>query len=111
MVLSVSRCRAPPVQPARLFRGTWHGPPLLTEERPKPYWQRGWLSQHDRLMQSLSAMPGHIPLFVSGDLHAIGEGRMMRDPLTFFRISPIILGILHRRLSMAVSTLSTPTSP
>jgi len=48
----------------------------LSEERPKPYWQRGWLSQHDRLMQSLSAMPGRIPLVVSGDLHAIGETRI-----------------------------------
>jgi hypothetical protein len=62
----------------------------LTEERPKPYWQRGWLSQHDRLMQSLSAMPGRIPLVVSGDLHAIGEGRMMRSGQLDFSSNPVI---------------------
>jgi len=62
----------------------------LSEERPKPYWQRGWLSQHDRLMQSLSAMPGRIPLVVSGDLHAIGEGRMLRSGRLNFSSNPVI---------------------
>jgi hypothetical protein len=62
----------------------------LSEERPKPYWQRGWLSQHDRLMQSLSAMPGRIPLVISGDLHAIGEGRMMRSGHLNFSRNPVI---------------------
>jgi hypothetical protein len=62
----------------------------LSEERPKPYWQRGWLSQHDRLMQSLSAMPGRIPLVISGDLHAIGEGRMMRSGHLNFSSNPVI---------------------
>jgi hypothetical protein len=62
----------------------------LSEERPKPYWQRGWLSQHDRLMQALSAMPGRIPLVVSGDLHAIGEGRMLRSGHLNFSNNPVI---------------------
>jgi hypothetical protein len=62
----------------------------LSEERPKPYWQRGWLSQHDRLMQSLSAMPGRIPLVISGDLHAIGEGRMLRSGHLNFSNNPVI---------------------
>jgi hypothetical protein len=62
----------------------------LSEERPKPYWQRGWLSQHDRLMQALSAMPGRIPLVVSGDLHAIGEGRMLRSGHLNFANNPVI---------------------
>ena len=62
----------------------------LSEERPKPYWQRGWLSQHDRLMQSLSAMSGRIPLVISGDLHAIGEGRMMRSGHLNFSRNPVI---------------------
>jgi hypothetical protein len=62
----------------------------LSEEKPKPYWQRGWLSQHDRLMQSLSAMPGRIPLVVSGDLHAIGEGRMLRSGHLNFSNNPVI---------------------
>jgi hypothetical protein len=50
----------------------------LSVAKPKPYWQTGWLKQHDRLMAALSAMPDRIPLVVSGDLHAIAEGRMMR---------------------------------
>ena len=50
----------------------------LTTKVPKPYWQTGWLAQHDRLMTSLSAMRGRTPLVVSGDLHAIGVGRMLR---------------------------------
>jgi hypothetical protein len=62
----------------------------LSEEIPKPYWQRGWLSQHDRLMQALSAMPGRIPLVVSGDLHAIGEGRMLRSGHLNFANNPVI---------------------
>ncbi len=28
----------------------------LTTAKPKPYWQSGWLQQHDRLMRSISAM-------------------------------------------------------
>ncbi len=44
----------------------------------KPYWQSGWLKQHDRLIASLSGMKSRIPLVVSGDLHAIGLGRMLR---------------------------------
>jgi hypothetical protein len=62
----------------------------LSEAKPKPYWQRGWLSQHDRLMQSLSDMPGRIPLVVSGDLHATGEGRMMRSGQLDFSKNPVI---------------------
>jgi hypothetical protein len=45
----------------------------VTTAKPKPYWQPGWRAQHDRLLQAASAMRGRIPLFISGDLHAIGE--------------------------------------
>jgi hypothetical protein len=62
----------------------------LSEAKPKPYWQRGWLSQHDRLMQALSQMPGRIPLVVSGDLHATAEGRMMRSGQLDFSRNPVI---------------------
>src|ERR1700738_2174383 len=62
----------------------------LTEQTPKPYWQRGWLAQHDRLIQSLSAMPGRIPLIVSGDLHATAEGRMMRSGQLDLSKNPVI---------------------
>jgi len=75
--------------------GEWY-PDLLAEDgklsvaRPKPYWQRGWLAQHDRLMASLSAMSGRIPLVVSGDLHAIGEGRMLRSGELDFSRNPVV---------------------
>src|SRR5262249_8247865 len=51
----------------------------LTIARPKPYWQPGWLKQHDRLIQTMSAMRGRVPLVISGDLHSIGIGRMLRS--------------------------------
>ena len=44
----------------------------------KPYWQEGWLKQHDRLAQAVGEQADRIPLLVSGDLHAIGAGRMHR---------------------------------
>ena len=50
----------------------------LSTAKPKPYWQSGWLKQHDRLMAAMSGMADRIPLAVSGDLHAIAEGRMIR---------------------------------
>jgi hypothetical protein len=61
----------------------------LTTEIAKPYWQTGWLKQHDRLMQAVAAMPGRIPLVISGDLHAIAEGRMMRSGALDFSKNPI----------------------
>jgi hypothetical protein len=61
----------------------------LSIEKPKPYWQSGWLKQHDRLMQAASGMSGRIPLVVSGDLHAIAEGRMMRTGLVDLSKNPV----------------------
>ncbi len=61
----------------------------LTTSVPKPYWQAGWLRQHDRLMQSLAAMKQRAPLIVSGDLHAIGLGRMLRAGALDFQANPI----------------------
>jgi hypothetical protein len=61
----------------------------LTTRIAKPYWQAGWLAQHDRLMQALAARRDRIPLVVSGDLHAIGEGRIMRAGAHDFSNHPI----------------------
>lgn len=64
--------------------GEWY-PDLLAADgklstaRPKPYWQAGWLEQHDRLIKSLAAMKNRIPLVISGDLHAVALGRMLRS--------------------------------
>jgi len=62
----------------------------LTIDTPKPYWQSGWLKQHDRLMAAVAAMP-RIPLVISGDLHAIAEGRMQRSGALDFSRNPIVV--------------------
>jgi len=62
----------------------------LTTAKTKPYWQSGWLAQHDRLMAAIAAMPGRIPLIISGDLHAIAEGRMHRCGAQDFGKNPIV---------------------
>jgi len=61
----------------------------LTTDVPKPYWQSGWLKQHDRLMAEIAAMPGRIPLVISGDLHALAEGRMVRCGTLDFGKKPV----------------------
>jgi hypothetical protein len=62
---------------------------VLTTKIAKPYWQEGWLAQHDRLMASLSAMRRRVPLVVSGDLHALARGRMLRSGALDFTANPI----------------------
>ena len=61
----------------------------LTTAKPKPYWQSGWLKQHDRLAASIAAMKGRIPLTVSGDLHALGIGKILRSGALNFEKTPI----------------------
>jgi hypothetical protein len=61
----------------------------LTTKKPKLYWQPGWLKQHDRLMEAIHAMPERIPLVMSGDLHAIAIGRMMRSGKLDMHDNPI----------------------
>lgn len=75
--------------------GEWYpdilgGDGKLTTAKTKPYWQEGWLRQHDRLMAAIAAMPGRIPLIVSGDMHAIAEGRMHRSGALDFSKNPIV---------------------
>jgi len=50
----------------------------LTTAVAKPYWQEGWMRQHDRLAQALVAARHRRPLVVSGDLHAIALGEIAR---------------------------------
>ena len=61
----------------------------LTVNEPKPYWQSGWLKQHDRLMDAMTNMKGRVPLVISGDLHAIAVGRMLRSGKLDLRANPI----------------------
>jgi hypothetical protein len=70
---------------------------VLTTKQPKPYWQSGWMSQHDRLVGAMAGMKGRIPLTISGDLHAVGIGKILRcgslnleeNPLTAVLSGPI----------------------
>jgi hypothetical protein len=61
----------------------------LTADIAKPYWQSGWLKQHDRLIEAIAAMRSRAPLIISGDLHAIGIGRMLRSGTLDLRSNPI----------------------
>ena len=61
----------------------------LTTRVPKPYWQPGWLKQHDRLMMSLASARERVPLVVSGDLHAIAMGRISRCGAQSLEANPI----------------------
>jgi hypothetical protein len=62
----------------------------VSTSKPKPYWQPGWRAQHDRLLQAASAMRGRIPLFVSGDLHAIGETRIAATSGIDLKRNPVV---------------------
>ncbi|HJN42881.1 MAG: hypothetical protein CL477_18835 [Acidobacteria bacterium] len=56
---------------------------------PKPYWQEGWLKQHDRLAQAIAGQTERASLIISGDLHAIGVGRMHRAGQVNLAATPI----------------------
>jgi hypothetical protein len=74
--------------------GEWY-PDLLQADgrlgvaKLKYLWQSGWNLQHNRLLQAASAMRG-IPLFLSGDLHALGEGRILRYHDLDFGKNPVV---------------------
>jgi hypothetical protein len=61
----------------------------LTVNEPKPYWQSGWLKQHDRLMEAMTSMKGRAPLVISGDMHAIALGRLLRSGNLDLKANPI----------------------
>jgi hypothetical protein len=61
----------------------------LTVAQPKPYWQSGWLKQHDRLIQAMSAMKDRAPLVISGDMHAIAIGKMLRSGTLDLKTNPV----------------------
>jgi hypothetical protein len=68
---------------------------------PKPYWPRGWNEQHDRLVGASCARDDRLPLFVSGDLHAIAAGHIhasnggrLANPLLSILCGPIGTGAL-----------------
>ena len=61
----------------------------LTIRQAKPYWQSGWFTQHNRLMQAISEMKGRVPLVISGDLHATALGRVLRSKDLDLKANPV----------------------
>jgi hypothetical protein len=75
--------------------GEWYpdvlGPDArMTTNVPKPYWSPGWQLQQERLLGAGSARRDRIPLWVSGDLHAIGAGAIRRAGKLDFTANPIV---------------------
>jgi hypothetical protein len=62
----------------------------LTLQTPKPYWQSGWVKQQDRLLTAMSAMRGRTPLTMSGDLHALAIGRILRTGTADLSANPVM---------------------
>jgi len=65
--------------------GDWY-PDLLDERsghlilyQEKPGWQRGWLAQHQRLVQALASQKKRSAVIVEGDFHASAAGRITRS--------------------------------
>ncbi|MBI4902131.1 MAG: alkaline phosphatase D family protein [Acidobacteria bacterium] len=83
--------------------GEWY-PDVLDDRgrlgigKEKYYWQQGWRAQHDRLVQTASGME-RIPLFLSGDLHALAHGAIERNGKTDLRRNPV-----HTVLTGPIST-------
>lgn len=65
----------------------------LTTDVPKPYWQSGWLAQHDRIVRSLTGMRDRSPLIISGDLHALALGKMLRSGAMDLASNPINIAL------------------
>ncbi len=63
---------------------------VLRADLDKPFWPRGWLEQHDRLLAAASARRDRMPLVVSGDLHATGAGRILRSGERDLRPNPVV---------------------
>ena len=86
-----------PGQPPGWTRGNWYEyyPDLIedgqaTVSTPKPYWPSGWLSQHDRIIESIHRMPDRIPLVISGDIHMSAHGRILRTGDLDMSANPVV---------------------
>ncbi len=62
---------------------------MLTADTPKPYWQAGWLAQHDRLVRAIAGRTSGVRLAISGDLHAIACGAMARAGTAELGATPV----------------------
>ena len=86
-----------PGLPPGWTKGNWYewypdrvedGKPTVAS--PKPYWQPGWLAQHDRLIEAMHGMRDRIPLIVSGDIHAIAVGTITRSGRLDLSSNPVV---------------------
>ncbi len=74
--------------------GEWY-PDLLNDggslstANPKYMWQDGWKLQHDRLLRAASNMTRGVPLFLSGDLHALAHGAIDHNGNDDLRRNPV----------------------
>ena len=62
----------------------------MTTSVPKPYWSPGWQLQQERLLGAGSARRDRVPLWVSGDLHAIGAGQIRRTGRLDLTANPVV---------------------
>lgn len=65
--------------------GDWY-PDVLDEKigklvlgAPKPGWQHGWFSQHQRLIAALSEQTKRAAVLIQGDFHATAAGKITRS--------------------------------
>lgn len=63
---------------------------VLSADVAKPWWASGWKAQHDRLVVAAAARRDRTPLFVSGDLHATGAGRILRTGEVSLEHNPVV---------------------
>jgi phosphodiesterase/alkaline phosphatase D-like protein len=61
----------------------------LSDATAKPYWQAGWLAQHDRIVSAMAAMKRSTRLMISGDLHAVGAGEIRRVGRMMLEKTPV----------------------
>ncbi len=61
----------------------------LTTARDKFFWQAGWWTQHQRLLESLSAQEKRPAVVLSGDLHAVGHASITRSKDLDLRGNPV----------------------
>jgi len=63
--------------------GEWYPDVLvdgrLRTDQPKPFWQTGWLAQHDRIMNAIADRQRGVRLVVGGDIHATAAGVVTRS--------------------------------
>ncbi len=76
--------------------GEWYPDLLLPDgtlgtDKPKPFWQPGWWTQHQRLVKALHGQKHRAPIIVQGDLHAAGVGLLHRSGSVALKENPIHL--------------------